>query len=336
MEKVVVGIIGAGRIGQLHAKNILLSSQCRLKAIADVSTDHLKDIDFLKAVPVITENTDDIFNDPEINAVFICTSTDTHIDFITKAAKNNKHIFCEKPISLDIEKTKETFKIIQEAGVKFQVGFNSRFNTHFKKCHDMVRNGEVGTPHIIKITSRDPEAPPEEYVKKSGGLFIDMSIHDFDMIRFLSGQDVKDITVKASSLIDDRFSRNDDVDTAIITITFTDDSLGVIDNSRQAVYGYDQRIEVFGNKGMVQVENEKPTNVKLSTNVTVTEDKPKYFFLERYAEGYVSEINDFAQSILEDKPVTATFEDGLQAELIAKAAKKSWLENRTVELKELY
>lgn len=336
MEKIVVGIIGAGRIGQLHAKNILLSDHCRLKAIADVSTDHLKDIDFLKAVPVITENTDDIFNDPEINAVFICTSTDTHIDFITKAAKNNKHIFCEKPISFDIEKTKETLKVIQEAGVKFQVGFNRRFDTHFKKCHDMVRNGEVGTPHIIKITSRDPEAPPEEYVKRSGGLFIDMSIHDFDMIRYLSGQDVKDITVKASSLVDDRFSRNDDVDTAIITITFTDDSLGVIDNSRQAVYGYDQRIEVFGDKGMVQVENEKPTNVKLSTNVTVTEDKPKYFFLERYAEGYVSEINDFAQSILEDKPVTATFEDGLQAELIAKAAKKSWLENRTVELKELY
>lgn len=336
MEKIVVGIIGAGRIGQLHAKNILESEHYRLKAISDVSTDHLKEIPYLQAVPVITENTDDILNDPEIDAVFICSSTDTHIDFITQAAQNKKHIFCEKPISFDIEKTKETLKVIQESGVKFQVGFNRRFDTHFKKAHDMVRAGEVGTPHVVKITSRDPEAPPEEYVKKSGGLFIDMAIHDFDMIRYLSGQDVKDITVKASSLIDDRFSRNDDVDTAIITITFADDSLGVIDNSRQAVYGYDQRIEVFGNKGMVQVENEKPTNVKLSTSTTVTEDKPKYFFLERYAGGYLTEIYDFAQSILNDTPVTASFEDGLQAELIAKAANISWKENRTVELKELY
>lgn len=335
MSKVVVGIIGAGRIGKLHAKNILLSEHYQLKAISDVDTNHLSDIDYLKAVPIITENADDILNDPEIDAVFICSSTDTHIDFITKAARNHKHIFCEKPISFDIEKTKETLQVIKQTGVKFQVGFNRRFDTHFKKAHDVVRNGDIGTPHIIKITSRDPEAPPEEYIKRSGGLFIDMAIHDFDMIRYLSGQDVKNITVKASSLVNDCFSRNDDVDTAIITLTFADDSLGVIDNSRQAVYGYDQRIEVFGNNGMVQVENQKPTNVKVSTNASVTEDKPMYFFLERYNEGYIAEIHDFAQSILEDKPVVAKFEDGLQAELLAKAAKISWKENRTVELSEL-
>ncbi|GAB2570497.1 inositol 2-dehydrogenase [Gracilibacillus alcaliphilus] len=334
MSKVTVGIIGAGRIGQLHARNILLSDNYQLKGISDVYTDHIKDIEFLQAVPVITNEADDIFHDPEIDAIFICSSTDTHIDFITKAAQNKKHIFCEKPISFDIEKTRSVLETVKEHDVKFQVGFNRRFDHHFRKAYDVVREGTIGTPHIIKITSRDPEAPPEEYIKRSGGLFIDMAIHDFDMIRYLSGQPVQNITVKAASLVDEKFSRNQDVDTAIITITFADGSLGVIDNSRQAVYGYDQRIEVFGNQGMVQVENEKPTNVKISTSLTVTEDKPKYFFLERYNEGYIAEINEFAQSILSDRPVLATFEDGLQAELLALAARKSWQENRTVELTE--
>ncbi|WP_066191107.1 inositol 2-dehydrogenase [Gracilibacillus timonensis] len=334
-KKVTAGIIGAGRIGQLHAHNMLLSNRFHLKTISDVYTDHLQKTDFLQAVPHITNHADELLRDPEIDAIFICSSTDTHTDFITKAAQNNKHIFCEKPISFDIEETLRALETIKAHNIKFQVGFNRRFDHHFRKAHDVVRSGEIGTPHIIKITSRDPEAPPEAYIQRSGGLFIDMTIHDFDMIRYLSGQPIKNITVKAASLVDETFSRNDDVDTAIITVTFADGSLGVIDNSRQAVYGYDQRIEVFGNQGMVQVENEKPTNVKISTTTSVTEDKPKHFFLERYNQGYIDEINAFAQSILNDEPVLAQFEDGLQAERLALAAKISWQENRTVELNEV-
>ncbi|MCC3356860.1 inositol 2-dehydrogenase [Bacillus sp. REN16] len=335
MGKVKVGIIGAGRIGQIHAGNILQSESVKLKAVSDVYLDHLIGTRLEAAVDYLTNDYREILADSEIDAVFICSSTDTHVDIIVEAAKAGKHIFCEKPISFDFQETHRAIEAVQEAGVYLQVGFNRRFDKHFRKAFEEVRKGTIGQPHIIKITSRDPEAPPEAYVQRSGGMFIDMTIHDFDMIRYLSGQNVKEIYVNAANLVDPMFGRHDDVDTAIITVTFEDGSLGVIDNSRKAAYGYDQRIEVFGDKGVVTVANERPTNVEISSGEAVTVDKPKYFFLERYQDAYVAELNAFIDSIVEKKPVLCNGNDGLQAELLAYAAKLSVKEKRPVSLNEI-
>ncbi|QUW21440.1 inositol 2-dehydrogenase [Sporosarcina sp. Marseille-Q4063] len=335
MNKVTVGIIGAGRIGQLHANNILGSTKFHLKAIADVAIEHLKGTNFEQYVPVITNRWEDLTEDPEIDAIFICTPTSTHVRLITEIAKSGKHIFCEKPISFNIKETEKALEVVREANVKFQIGFNRRFDKHFRKVFDIVRAGKVGTPHIIKITSRDPEAPSENYIEHSGGMFMDMTIHDFDMIRYLSGNEVVEVSVKAANLIDPKFARYNDVDTAIITLTFADGSLGVIDNSRQAVYGYDQRIEVFGNEGVVSAENERYTNVQLSTKESVSIDHPKHFFLDRYKDAFIEEINEFATAILEDQPISCTGEDGIKAELIALAAQISHKEGRSVSLSEM-
>ncbi|MFS0821520.1 inositol 2-dehydrogenase [Bacillus sp. 1P02SD] len=335
MGVVNVGIIGAGRIGQIHAGNILQSESVKLKAISDVYLDHVKGTKLEATVDYLTNDYREILADPEIDAVFICSSTDTHFDIIVEAANAGKHIFCEKPISFNIQETQRAIEAAKEASVYFQVGFNRRFDKHFRKAFEEVRKGTVGQPHIIKITSRDPEAPPEAYVQRSGGMFIDMTIHDFDMIRYLSGQNATEIYVNAANLVDPMFGRHDDVDTAIITVTFEDGSLGVIDNSRKAAYGYDQRIEVFGDKGVVTVANEKPTNVEISTDQAVTADKPKYFFLERYQDAYVAELTAFIESIVEKKPVLCNGDDGLQAELLAYAAKLSVKEKRPVTLKEI-
>ncbi|WP_091585539.1 inositol 2-dehydrogenase [Alteribacillus bidgolensis] len=335
MDKAVVAIVGAGKIGQIHIDNILGMNNVELKTILDVYTDHLQGTAYEKAVPIITNNPEDITNDPEIDGVLICTSTDTHAAFIEQFANAGKHIFCEKPISFKTEETKKALDAVEKAGVKFQIGFNRRFDRHFRKVQETVREGEIGNPHIIKITSRDPQPPPEEYVKRSGGMFMDMTIHDFDMIRYLSGSEVKEVSVKSANLVDDRFERNNDVDTAIITITFEDGSLGVIDNSRQAVYGYDQRIEVFGSKGSAEAENERPTNVRINTKEAITVDHPKYFFLERYNDAYIEEIKQFAIAILENSPIACSGEDGLKAELLARAAQLSLEENRSVPLTEL-
>ncbi|MBS4198152.1 inositol 2-dehydrogenase [Bacillus sp. FJAT-49732] len=335
MKKVNVGIIGAGRIGQLHADNMLRSNVINLKAIADIHIDHLKGTHFEQQISLISTDPKEILEDPSIDAVFICSSTDTHVHFIKAAAKAGKHIFCEKPISFNIEETREALKAVQEAGVKLQVGFNRRFDQHFRKVYETVREGTVGNPHIIKITSRDPQPPHEEYIKRSGGMFMDMTIHDFDMIRYLSGKEVVEVSVKAANLVDPIFEKYNDVDTAITTLTFEDGSLGVIDNSRQAMYGYDQRIEVFGDLGVAFAENERYTNVQIATKDSILLDHPKFFFLDRYKAAFMSEIQEFANAIIENKAVSCSGEDGYKAELIALAAKVSVKEKRSVSLSEL-
>lgn len=332
--KLTVGIIGAGRIGQLHANNILQSDQFNLKAIADIKIDHLASSHLAKSIPVLSTDADELISDEEIDAIIICSSTDTHVDFIKKAAKAGKHIFCEKPISLNIDATKEALEVVAQSGVKFQSGFNRRFDKNFRNVYSSIRSGKIGEPHIIKITSRDPEIPPEDYIKVSGGLFIDMTIHDFDMARYLAESEVTEVSVKAANLVDPVFGKYDDVDTAVIVLTFENGVIGVIDNSRRAVYGYDQRIEVFGSKGVVTANNEKKTTVTIATEEETSSDNPKYFFLERYHEAYVTEIEAFAKAILNDEPIACTGEDGYKAELLAYAAKISKEENRSVKLSE--
>ncbi|WP_181347046.1 inositol 2-dehydrogenase [Thalassobacillus sp. CUG 92003] len=335
MEQISAAIIGAGRIGKLHADHLIESEDFRLTAIADVFTDHIKDTKYESAADYLTHDTETIFKDDRIDAVFICSSTSTHPQLIKQAAVSGKHIFCEKPISFSLKESKEAVDAAKKQNVIFQVGFNRRFDKHFKKVKDAVFNKKIGEPHIVKISSRDPEPPPEAYITTSGGLFMDMTIHDFDMIRFLTGKDVVEIQVNAAQLVDERFKRTGDVDTAIITVTFSDESIGVIDNSRQAVYGYDQRIEVFGSEGVVSADNEATTNVTIQTKEAVTLDHPKYFFLDRYIEAYKEEVRAFASAIKSEAQVLCSGEDGFKAELLAHAAKKSYEEARKVTIDEI-
>jgi len=335
MRRINVGIIGAGRIGLLHANNIIKSNLLSLEAIADINIDHLLEGGWQERVAMITTDVNDILNNPDISAVFICSSTNTHVEYIERAAIAGKHIFCEKPISFNVKETKEVLEIVKEKGVKFQSGFNRRYDVHFRKLFESVRENKIGEPHIVKISSRDPSPPTENYVKHSGGLFMDMTIHDFDMARYLMNSEIIEVSAKAANLVDPMFLKLSDVDTAIITLTFENGALAVIDNSRQAVYGYDQRIEVFGSGGVVSVDNELQSNLQISTNKGTTLDNPKYFFLERYREAYEEEINCFARSLLDNLPISCTGEDGYKAELLAHAANLSFQQNRAVKLSEL-
>jgi myo-inositol 2-dehydrogenase / D-chiro-inositol 1-dehydrogenase len=332
LSEITVGIIGAGRIGRLHIENLQLIPQIKIKAVSDVVIDHVEEWVTSKGIPVLTTNYHDLLTDPEINAVFICSPTNTHAQIIKEVALAKKHIFCEKPVSFSVKETVEALQVVKGAGVKLQVGFNRRLDTNFKKVRDLVHRGEVGQPNILKITSRDPQPPSIEYVRSSGGLFIDMMIHDFDMARYVMNSEVVEVSAQGAVLVDPAIGEAGDVDTAIVTLKFANGALGVIDNSRRAVYGYDQRLEVFGSKGAVTADNCRPTTVEVSTMEGVVKDKPLYFFLERYTQAYIDEVTEFAKSITEKQEVICSGNDGLQAERIAKAAKESLLKGHPVKI----
>ncbi|MFC3884578.1 inositol 2-dehydrogenase [Bacillus songklensis] len=335
MKKITVGIIGAGRIGKLHVDNLLSIPEIQIKSVSDVVVNHLQEWASSKGISVLTDNYKDLLTDPEIDAVFICSPTNTHAQIIKEAARAKKHIFCEKPVSFSVEETIEALKVVEEEGVKLQVGFNRRFDPNFKKVRELVQQGEVGQPHILKITSRDPEPPSVEYVRSSGGLFMDMMIHDFDMARYVMNSEVVEVSARGAVLVDPAIGEAGDVDTAIVTLTFANGALGVIDNSRQAVYGYDQRVEVFGAKGAATADNCRPTTVEVSTAEGVSKDKPLYFFLERYTQAYIEEVTQFAKALLENQEVICCGNDGLQAERIAKAAKESFVTGRPVKIEHI-
>ena len=336
-KKIRIGLLGAGRIGKLHGENLAFAtSEAELAAIADPFLND-KIIDWAKGLGVENcyKDAEPIFADPTIDAVFICSSTDTHIDYIMRAALAGKHIFCEKPIHYDIAKIKEALAAVDRAGVKFQVGFVRRFDHNHKTVRDIVASGQLGAPHIVKVTSRDPEQPPMEYVKVSGGIFMDMMIHDFDMVRYLSGSEVTEVTTYGAVLIDDRFSQYDDVDTAIVMLKLANGAIGVIDNSRRSGYGYDQRTEVHCAGGCVQVANDLDNTAMISTPEGVTCAKPTRFFLERYNNAFIAEVKAFIAAIINDTDPPVLGIDGLMPVLIAKAAKVSLDEGRCVKLSEI-
>jgi len=334
-HKLKIGMIGAGRIGKIHAENLMRLPQVIVKSVSDVEVDAIREWAAGLGIGIVTKDYREILSDPEIEAVFICSSTHAHTQLIAEAAAAKKHIFCEKPISFDLEESKKAVKAAEDAGVKLQIGFNRRFDHNFKKVREVVREGIIGDPHIIKITSRDPEPPLREYLRHSGGIFIDMAIHDFDMARYLCGSEVEEVYVAGASLIDPVFGEFGDIDTAVTTLKFANGAIGVIDNSRKAAYGYDQRVEVFGSKGSVVVQNDYPNTAEILTSTGVYRDKPLYFFLERYKDAYVEETVRFVESILSGSDVPVNGYDGLQAERIAHAARKSMLEKRPVSLSEI-
>ena len=334
---IVIGIVGAGRIGKLHAANVMYyMPNAKLKTIADTNlTPEMEAWAKNLGIPNVSKDPEDIFTDPEIQVVMICSSTNTHADFIIRAAAAKKHIFCEKPIDLTTKKVVAALDAVKKAGVQLQVGFNRRFDHNFARIHELVKSGGVGEPQLIKITSRDPAPPPPEYVAVSGGIFLDMTIHDFDMARFQAGSEVVEVYAKGAVLVDPAIGKAGDVDTALVTLTFANGALGVIDNSRKAVYGYDQRVEVFGSKGAAMAENDTPSNVKLYSETGVEGDKPLYFFLERYKDAFISEIKAFLDAIETGKTTPVTGNDGLQDLVIGLAAKKSLAEGRPVKISEI-
>jgi myo-inositol 2-dehydrogenase/D-chiro-inositol 1-dehydrogenase len=338
MAKMVkIGLIGAGRIGKLHGNNLVRSvSGAKIEALAEImlNDDHKKWAERL-GIKKVYKDPREIMKDPDIDAVFICSSTDTHADLIIEAAQAGKNIFCEKPIHTNVTIIKEALEAVKKAGVKLQVGFVRRFDHNHKKVRDTVASGRLGRPHIVKVTSRDPEAQPIEYVSVSGGIFMDMTIHDFDMVRYLAGSEVSEVSAYGAILIDPRIKEFGDVDTAIVMLKFENGALGVIDNSRAARYGYDQRTEVHCDKGCVQAANDLIDTSMISTADGVYLEKPTWFFLERYNDAFIAEAQAFVDAISNNGEVPVDGNDGLMAVYVAQAAEKSLKENRPVKLSEV-
>jgi myo-inositol 2-dehydrogenase/D-chiro-inositol 1-dehydrogenase len=334
MNKIKFGVIGTGRIGRLHIENLCQRiPTAQVVAAADLFIDSAKD--FLDEFGIVKQykNPMDLINDPEIQAVIVASSTATHSAFSIAAAKAGKHVFCEKPIDLDLDRIKEVVLTIAETGVKLQVGFNRRWDHNFKRVREAVQSGTVGDVQLVRISSRDPAPPPVEYIKVSGGIFFDMMIHDFDMIRYICGSEVSEVYANGSCLVDPAIGQAGDVDTAMVMLKFANGAIGVIDNSRQAVYGYDQRVEVFGSKGQALAYNDKPNTVEISTAAGIFQDNIPNFFLQRYTDSFIDEFNGFIQAIVEDRPTLVDAVDGLRSVEVAIAATQSYREGRPIKLR---
>lgn len=331
-----VGLLGAGRIGQVHASTMAYRVPgAQLAAVADVNLAVAQACAAQYHIPSASGNPMDVVNDPDIAAVLICTSTDTHVQLIEAAARAGKHIFCEKPIALNLPDVERALKVVADAGVALQIGFNRRFDANFQRVRHAVETGEIGQPHVLHIVSRDPAPPPLAYVRVSGGLFVDMAIHDFDMARFLIGSEVDEVVVQAGVHVDPEIGEAGDVDTAVTLLRFANGVIGTIDNSRKAVYGYDQRVEVFGSGGAINTLNNYPNNTVLSTEHAVQRDLPHRFFMQRYVDSYAAEIAAFVEAVVNGTPVPVTGWDGRQAFVIGLAAKLSWAERRLVQVSEM-
>jgi len=334
MKKVNIAIFGVGRIGKIHLKNLLRFPGVSVVAVADT---HYPAEEFKKEFKDVffSSNPDEVLAMPEVEAVLICTPTSSHAPMIELALKSGKHIFCEKPVDLSLERTKALVDMANQSNVKLMLGFNRRFDPDFLQARRSIQAGRIGDIQIIKITSRDPGLPPLDYIKNSGGLFMDMAIHDFDMARYMMGKEVKEVYSRGLVLVDKQVGEVGDVDTALTTLIFEDDTYAVIDNSRKAIYGYDQRLEVFGNKGMIQVDNNQHNRNIISDADGIHHSLPLDFFMDRYAASYSNEIQFFVDALSKNEPIPVGGNDGLKATIIAVAAKKSVLEGRPVAISEI-
>ena len=331
MKTCRIGIIGTGRIGKLHAENICRQlPQFSLLGIADPYLDH----DWAKSlrIPLVTKENEDLIQHPDIDVILIASPSTFHPSQIVAASCAKKAIFCEKPLGLTEMEIGHCLDVVNHHQTLLQVGFNRRFDPDFAYLQQSIRRGKIGKPHLVQITSRDPAPPPKEYIKTSGGIFMDMSIHDFDMARFLMGSEVTEVYAEGSVLIHSDFAECNDVDTAVIQLRFASGALGVINNSRQAVYGYDQRVEVFGSEGTLLTHNQRQHAViHLNKNETQLSN-PLYFFLERYEAAYLAEMKAFYEAWYYQQPSPVSGWDGLQALRIAVAAKQSLLTHQPVKI----
>jgi len=335
MRKVKLAVIGTGRMGSVHVRNIVrYVPEADLVAICDIRLDVAQSVADELGIQHVVEDYHELLADPELDAVLIAASTNAH-DYIMKdAAQAGKHIFCEKPLALELAKIDESLKVVEKAGVKLQVGFNRRFDKSFQKVKEIVASGKIGRPCIMHITSRDPEVPSMEFMRVSGGMFMDMTIHDFDMARFQVGE-VEEIYAIGGVLIEPKLNKFGDIDTNIVTLKFANGAVGVIDNSRQAVYGYDQRLEVFCSNGTAMAENDKENTTVMANPDGFHSSRIPHFFMNRYAPCYVEEVRQFIECVREDKPTPITGKDGRAAVVLGYAAWKSYRENRPVKISEI-
>ena len=333
-----IGIIGAGRIGKVHLESISYHvKNATVTAMADpFMNEETEKLIRSYGVSKVTKDYKDILNDKDIDAVLVCSSTDTHAAISIEAINAGKHVFCEKPVDHSIEKIQAVADALKEhPDIKFQVGFNRRFDHNFAAIRKAYDDGKIGEAHILKITSRDPEPPNPAYIKVSGGIFLDMTIHDFDMACFLTDSDVEELYVNSAVLVDPAIGEQGDVDTAIITMKMANGALAVIDNSRKAAYGYDQRAELFGSKGMVATSNDTVSSAVISNADGVTGEKPLFFFLERYMGSFSEEMRQFTEAVINDTEVPVGIHAGLQSVKIGLAARKSVEEHRPVMISEI-
>lgn len=333
-----IGIIGAGRIGKVHLESISYHvKNATVTAMADpFMNEETEKLIRSYGVSKVTKDYKDILNDKDIDAVLVCSSTDTHAAISIEAINAGKHVFCEKPVDHSIEKIQAVADALKEhPDIKFQVGFNRRFDHNFAAIRKAYDDGKIGEAHILKITSRDPEPPNPAYIKVSGGIFLDMTIHDFDMACFLTDSDVEELYVNSAVLVDPAIGEQGDVDTAIITMKMANGALAVIDNSRKAAYGYDQRAELFGSKGMVATSNDTVSSAVISNADGVTGEKPLFFFLERYMGSFSEEMRQFTEAVINDTEVLVGIHAGLQSVKIGLAARKSVEEHRPVKISEI-
>jgi len=333
MKDIKVGLIGVGRIGKLHADNLTYHiPNVELVAIADINLELVKKMAENLNIPNCFDDYHQIIDHPEIDAVIICSPTNTHTQIIQQASNVGKHVFCEKPIDFDLDRTRQALECVKNTGVKFQVGFNRRFDSNFQSLRGRILEGEIGDLHILRITSRDPAPPPISYIETSGGIFLDMMIHDFDMARYLVRSEVVEVYAAGGVMIDEAIGNAGDIDTAIVTLKFANGVVGSIDNSRQAVYGYDQRVEIFGSNGMIQAKNVETDTCVLSNAKGSHQPPLPYFFLDRYKSSYVAEMIEFLHCIENDAIPSVVGNDGLEAIQIALAAKESYLKNKPMKI----
>lgn len=328
-----IGLIGAGRIGRVHAANLQRRIRnARVVLVADPVEEAARRAADDFGIKFAVTDYQTVLQSPAVDAVIICSATHTHAAITMEAAAAGKHIFCEKPLDFDLGVIDTVLAAVKQAGVKLQMGFNRRFDPTFARVRQAVIHGEIGAPHLLHIISRDPAPPPTAYIKVSGGIFLDMTIHDFDMARFLLGEEVTELYAAAGVLVAPEIGALGDLDTALVTLKFASGALGVIDNSRKAIYGYDQRIDLLGSAGGVRTENLHANTATISTGEAVRRDLPLNFFMERYTESYVIEMQAFVDAVRDDAAVPVSGEDARAATALALAAHQSYKENRPVKL----
>ena len=321
---------GAGRIGAIHAANLAASGRATLRHVVDVNRQAAESLAAKHGAQA--SSTESALADPDVGGVIIASSTDTHADLVIAAARAGKPIFCEKPIDLSLARVDACLAEVREAGVKMLVGFNRRFDPSFAELHRRIGAGAIGRVEQVVITSRDPGPPPVAYIKVSGGLFRDMTIHDFDMARWMLGEEPVEVFAYGANLVDPAIGEAGDIDSAMVLLRTASGRMAHINNSRRAAYGYDQRVEVHGSGGRLIAGNRVPTTVELADADAVTADKPLHFFLERYADAYRLELAAFLDAVEAGAPMPVGAEDGRQALVLADAALRSLQEGRPVKV----
>jgi myo-inositol 2-dehydrogenase/D-chiro-inositol 1-dehydrogenase len=334
-NRVNIAVIGTGRMGSVHVRNLARKiPEANLVALCDLRLEVAQELADELGIKRVVRDYNELLVDKSIDAILIATNTDTHAHIVQDVARAGKHIFCEKPPALDLADVDAMLAAVEQAGVKLQLGFNRRFDKSFQRVHEIVASGEIGHPCMVHIVARDPEPPSIEFTRTSGGMFFDMTIHDFDMARYQCG-DVEEVYAIGNVLVAPDYKQFGDLDTTIVTLKFKNGAIGEIDNSRQAVYGYDQRLEVFCSNGSAQAENESEHTVVKADKQGYHSARLPHFFMDRYASCYVEEVRQFVECVRDDKPVPVTGEDGRAAVVLGYAAWKSYRENRSVKISEI-